>query len=108
LYGVLLVYVIGKMSSPNELAQQIVRRLQKGKAPEEENSARNAKTAYIEVPTGNQILLMTPTMLGRYRQLLNFPIVQWKYVDLTVLEDFECKYGLERLIHEPYWNNLLS
>ena len=27
---------------------------------------------------------------------------------MRVLEDYECKYGLERLIAEPYWNNLLS
>ncbi|XP_031111290.1 uncharacterized protein LOC116015386 [Ipomoea triloba] len=96
------------MSSPTSFAQQVAQRIHKGKAPEDESSRKNTRTEYIEVPTGNQILLMTPAMLSRYKQLLNFPIVQWKYVDLTVLEEFECKYGLERLIQEPYWNHLLS
>ncbi|XP_031096832.1 uncharacterized protein LOC116001071 [Ipomoea triloba] len=76
-YKKFLKNIFEKMSSPYELARQIAQRLKRGKAPANENNARDTNNRYIEVPTGTQILLITATMLGRYRQLLNYPIVQW-------------------------------
>lgn len=90
------------MASQESSIHQRETRARKGKAPMEEPSVRVPKEEYEEVEAANGELIMSQRMRAHFRYLLQRPVIQWNYIDLSILNSFQYRQGVERLIRQAY------
>nr|GMD89620.1 uncharacterized protein LOC109184064 [Ipomoea batatas] len=51
---------------------------------------------------------MTVKMRNRFQYLLDLPVTGWNFVDLAMLNPFQCQHSVDCLIHQPFWSRIFG
>nr|GMD79705.1 retrotransposon Orf1 [Ipomoea batatas] len=62
----------------------------------------------VGIQAGARRLDMSADILAKFNHFMIKPIGRWSYIDLPLMDSFGCREGVERLMSQPYWNQLFS